>query len=256
MTENNLPGERDCVYEFEVEVQHLNEKQSMKPSSYLTLFARLAEQHLSDFSFDYNQTMQYGYAWALISSSIEIVKPVDSCLRLYASTWHSARKGPYFRRELLFRDASGETVFHGSTHSILLDIESRTVYRKKELPFSLIAPVSEFCVTAGPHFREDILFQDVEHRKVRGSYLDGLGHVNNCRYGDFAYDALTDMERARIGELKRMDMYFLSELRDKDEFTVQKSGREDAMTASGRRICIQGRNDTKEDISFTSVFGF
>ena len=176
MTDNNLSGERDCVYEFEVEVQHLNEKQAMKPSSYLTLFARLAEQHLSDYSFDYNQTMQFGFAWALISSSIEIVKPIDSCLRLYSSTWHSARKGPYFRRELLFRDASGETVFHGSTHSVLLDIGSRTVYRKKELPFSLIAPVPEFCVTAEPHFREELLFQDIERRKVRSSYLDGLGH--------------------------------------------------------------------------------
>ena len=96
MTDNNLSGERDCVYEFEVEVQHLNEKQAMKPSSYLTLFARLAEQHLSDYSFDYNQTMQFGFAWALISSSIEIVKPIDSCLRLYSSTWHSARKRPLF----------------------------------------------------------------------------------------------------------------------------------------------------------------
>ena len=250
MTEKKYPAEYECVYEFDVEVQHLNEKQAMKPSAYLTLFARLAETHLADYNFDYNQTMQYGFAWALISSSIEIVKPVDSCLRLYASTWHSSRKGPYFRRELLFRDSAGETVFHGSTHSVLLDVANRSVYRKKELPFPLTEPRAEFCIPAEPHFREEIAFSDVDKRIVRPSYLDGIGHVNNCRYGDFAYDALSDTERSRIGRLSRMDLYFFSELRGKDEFTVRKSKESDG------RICVQGFNDTKGDISFTVSLRF
>jgi hypothetical protein len=34
-----------------------------------------------------------------------------------------------------------------------------------------------------------------------GPTFDRLGHVNNCRYGEFAYDAFTDEERQNLTRL-------------------------------------------------------
>lgn len=227
--------EHTCVYQLDVEVAHLNEHGAMKPASYQNLFARLAEMHLMDYRADFDEIRKYGYAWALISISMEMVRPISSCLRLSASTWYSQRKGPYFRRELVFRNSDGQVMFHGSTHSVLLDMEKRSVFRKKEMPFSMTEPHEEFCIEASPAFRDARDYRDVEVRKVRNSHLDSLGHVNNCRYGDFAYDALDEKEKLCMGSLARMDLYFLSELRAGEEFTIQKASEQDSIYIRGQK---------------------
>lgn len=248
-----MKDERDCVYDLEVEVLQLNENQAMKLSSYQTLFARLAEKHLVGIEADFNETMKHGYAWALVSLSLEVAKPIDSCLTLRGETWFSQRKGPYFRREFLFSDTSGTPMFRGCTYSVLLEIETRSVYRKKELPVPLTTPIEEFNLVADPHFKTDLTFFDVERRRVRDSFLDALGHVNNCRYGEFAYDALTDEERSRIHELTRMDIYFHSELRKGDTFTIQKAQQDPTHEDDARKIFFRGANETKGDTSFHIV---
>jgi len=250
----NKQTERDCVYEFEIDVQHLNENKAMKFSAYQNLFARLAERHLAEYDANFDETIRHGMAWAIVSLSIEVKKPIDGCFRLYGSTWYSQRKGPYFRRELVFRDAAGNIRFHGTTHSVLLDIESRGVYRKKELPFPLTTPIEEFTIEASPHFRKEITFEEVEQRRVRGSYLDCLGHVNNCRYGDFAYDALSDEQRQKTAQLKRMDLFFIAELRDRDLFTVKRSLPGGQLNK--HQLCFQGFNDTREETSFLILLDF
>jgi len=241
--------EHECIYQLDVEVAQLNENYALKPASYQILFARLADIHLAEFKADVNETTKYGLAWALISLSFEVVKPITACEKLYASTWYSQRKGPYFRRELVFRNEQGEIMFHGSTFSVLLDLENRSVFRKREVPFSMNPPYEVFCIEASPHFKDTLAYTDVETRKVHHSYIDCLGHVNNCRYGDFAYDALSHDETEKIGRLKRMDAYFFSELRSEDEFTIQKA-------VDQNRILIKGQNNTKDDISFHVIFQF
>lgn len=243
--------EEECklVHELDVEVAYLNENQIMKPSSYQALFAQLAEKHLAIYSSGANVTMKHGLAWALISMSIEVVHPIDNCMKLHAYTWYSQRKGPYFRRELVFCNDKGDIMFQGSTFSILLDISTRGVFRKKELPFSLTIPHAEFCVDATPHFRRNYEYKPIETRKVYNSYIDSLGHVNNRHYGDFAFDALTDEEKIHMKDLKRMDYYFISEMRNNDKFTISKAAYEN-------QIFLQGYNNTKGDISFDIVFNF
>lgn len=228
--------EHTCTYPLNVEVAHLNERCAMKPASYQNLFAMLAERHLQNYQADFSETTKYNYAWVLISISIEMVKPINSCVKLFASTWFSKRRGPYFRRELVFRDESGATMFHGSTHSVLLDVEKRSVYRKKAMPFPMTEPHEEFCIEADPAFKETRAYRTADKRIVRNSHLDCLGHVNNCRYGEFAYDALDNNEKKRIESLKRMDLFFLSELREGERFLIQKSKDEDSIFIRGQKM--------------------
>ena len=89
----------------------------------------------------------------------------------------------------------------------------------------------------------DVDLTAVEERTVQASQIDCLGHVNNCRYGELAYDIFTDEEQENLKNLKRMDINFLSELRAGDQFTMKKAYEDD-------QIFFQGYNNTKDDVSF------
>lgn len=241
-----MKNETDYTYEVESEVSMLNENGIMKPHGYQILFAQLAEQHLNNFHCNADDTMQYGIAWALISMTVEIEQPITTCEKLFAKTWHSSHKGPYWRRELVFRNAAGDILFKGSTFSVLLDIEKRTVYRKREVPFFTSAPTEIFMTEAHPTLKAKLDYTPVEERKAYNSYIDMLGHVNNCRYSEFAYDAFTDEEKARLADMRHIEIYFASELRCGDTFQIGK-------TYEDGKMYIRGHNNTKDNTSFDFV---
>jgi medium-chain acyl-[acyl-carrier-protein] hydrolase len=252
MTEGVLV-EKDHVYEVEIEVSDLDENSLLKPHAYQALFARLAEKHLNLLNLNVDMTLTHDLAWALVSMSLEFLRPVTSCMRLFATTWHSQRKGPYFRRELVFRNGDGEVMFHGSTFSVLLDLGTRSVYRKKELPFHVHDAIEEFTIGASPTVRNHSSYILSERRTVRNSHIDPLGHVNNCRYGEFAHDALTEQECANLCNLRRMDIHFVSELRKGDAFSIWKACEvQDTCT----RIMVRGRNDGTDAVSFDIMLTF
>ena len=240
-------GELGCIYETETEVSMFNENTVLKPHAYQLLFAQIAEKHLNSLHINADDTMSHGVAWALVSMTIDICKQIHGCEKLYAQTWHSQHKGPYWRRELVFKNKAGETVFQGSTFSVLLNIEKRTVCRTRETPFFALPPTEIFMCESAPTFKKKLEYVPYEQRKAQNSYIDMLGHVNNCRYAEFAYDAFTDEERENLTQFKRMEIYFASELRRGDLFTIGKAYEDDKMY-------IRGYNDTKGDTSFYIVF--
>lgn len=244
-----MDNEKDFIYEITPDVSELNEYGYLKPYAYQNVFGTIAERHLNKINLNVDTTMKYGLAWVLISISLEIVKPVKGCIKLFAQTWHSQKKGPFYRRELVFKDEEGTLLFHGSTFSVLLDLETRTVFRKKETPFYVDAPIQDFTIDAKPSFKPDIPFIEVDKRKVYNSYIDCLGHVNNTRYGEFAYDALNSEEKESLDKMKRYEVFFLSELRDKDIFSVQRAN-------INNRIIIKGVNESNGESSFDVLIDF
>jgi medium-chain acyl-[acyl-carrier-protein] hydrolase len=239
-------SEKDFIYEIKPDVSFFNENNCLKPYAYQNMFSRLVERHLSNINLNMDVTMKYNLAWVLISLSVEIEKTVDGIDSLYAQTWFAQRKGPFFRREFVFRNESSEVVFKGSSFSVLLDLESRTIYRKKETPFELNHSTEDFTIEASPNFKTDSEFVKTDDRRVYNSFIDCLGHVNNTRYGEFAYDALDDEEKNNLGKIKRYDMFFLSELRRNDKFSVYKA-------KDDKNIIIRGINNDTGNISFDIV---
>lgn len=241
--------EKDYIYEITTEISELNENGHLKPYVYQNLFAKIAEQHLDKVNLNIDTTMKYNLAWVLISLSLEVVTPVSGCIKMYAQTWFSNKKGPYYRRELIFRDEKGNVLFKGSTFSILLDLTTRTVYRKKDTPFYMSSPINEITITATPSYKTSLTFKEIDRRKVYNSYIDWLGHVNNIRYGEFAYDALTEGEKRNLDRLKRYEIFFLAELKNNDEFSISRAKEAD-------NIIIKGTNLKSEQTSFEVVMNF
>ena len=217
--------EKRFSYPLELGIAMFNGDGALKPDAYQALYMQAVEPHLANIKMDEARLMRdFGVAWVLVSMAVEIRRPVRADDRLTAQTWNTTEKTRLlFRREMIVRDAEGETVFTVATFSALLDLNARRVCTDRELIAKFALPAGETLMEASDRLRiktpEDA---PVETLRVRPSWIDGVGHVNNFRYGEMAYDALSDEQRAAIGTLKRMELYFVSETHADDEINLHR----------------------------------
>jgi acyl-ACP thioesterase len=237
-------------YSIFCETDHFNEWGALKLSSYQSLFASIAEQHLNRHQLNIQTTLKSGYAWVLIGLTVEILSPILEPMKLIANTWHSSREGIYFRREFVFKDELGQVRFHGASFSVLIHLEKRTIFKDAILPFPIpFEPTPHHVVDTTPRMVGIVGLQPAFMFTIPPSFIDRLGHVNNGRYGDLAYDTLTIEEHKKLTQLKRMQMVFSSELNTGDQVSMQKGFFESHMY-------IRGYHETKLKSSFDVRLSF
>ena len=84
--------------------------------------------------------------------------------------------------------------------------------------FSL--PVGEPLIEAESRMTPELeKYREEDRRKIYPSWLDGLGHVNNSRYGDMIFDTLS-AAGAYEGALRRLELYFVGELHEGEEVSL------------------------------------
>lgn len=217
--------EKQFSYPLELGIAMFNGDGALKPDAYQALYMQAVEPHLANIEMDEARIMrEYGVAWVLISMAVEVRRPVRPNDRLTAQTWNSTEKSRLlFRREMIVRDDAGEPVFTAATFSALLDLQARRVCTDRELIAKFDLPAGEKLMEASDRLRIKTPEEAPEETlRVRPSWIDGVGHVNNFRYGEMAYDALTDAQRAAIGDLTRMELYFVSETHLGDEILLHR----------------------------------
>lgn len=218
-----LCNESERSYSCAVGMEMLNGYGVMKPSGYQSLIMEISGRHLRQFAIGEDDLIQKGMAWVLVSSSIEILTPIRGEINLTARTWHSEQDRLTFRRELCFADDQGNNLFNAATFSVLMDMNDRRIIRPDRLNFDIGQPHSQFLLEASPKLRIREEMQPCDRRKIYPSCIDRLGHTNNCRYSEFAYDALTGEEIANLENMRRIDLFFKSELKPGEYFTVRRS---------------------------------
>ncbi len=242
-------NETEYNYPITIEFSHFDPQGYLTPKGYQHIANSIADKHLIRHGLSFETLIQKGISWVLLSLSIEIQHPIqERAQTLFGKTWFSGRKGIYFRREISVHREDGTMVFCCALYSTLLDLNTRTIYRKRTLPFELMEPTEKILLPATPSFKEKQSFVKGEQQTVKRSYLDMLGHVNNERYGDFCFDALSESE-ADLKTLHRMELYFVSELNLQDSFSVNKA-------VQDKRVFVQGLCEPEEKPSFYGVFDY
>ena len=230
----SMEVERKFSYPIRMEAYFSNPKGHFYPSAYQLLLVRLFEYHLQNIEMDVPRLMRdYGVAWAILSFSLSLKRPFKEDDALHGHTWHSQTKAPLYRREFLIQDKDHSTVAEGAAFCTLLDVKSRHICRDPEILKHFQLPDDLTLLDADSRFREQVVFTTVEERQVRPSWIDCIGHVNNARYGDLAYDALTPEDRARMGDLGRIDIWFLREMTQDKTFLMQRAYGEDCIYVRG-----------------------
>lgn len=252
-----LFNEYERSYTAVVGMEMLNGGNLMKPSGYQALVMETAERHLRQFSLGVDDLLEKGMSWVLVSSSVAIAQPIRGEITVVGHTWHSEQDRLTFRRELRFTDTEGHPLFDAVTFSVLMNLADRRILRPDKLDFRIGEPHAAFVMDASPKLRVREEMQPCDRRRVYPSCIDRLGHTNNCRYAEFAYDALTEGEIASLDRLRRFDVVFRSELKPGESFTVRRSTPEvsfdlpsDLRDTSGGELFIDGIHDDTGKQSF------
>ncbi len=242
-----MSTEQQHLHKIKVEFAHLDAQGYIKPHGYQHIIGRVVDEHLTLYEVDFNSCLEKNFGWVLVSLHVQIKKHVQGCANLHIRTWHSERKRIYFRREVEACDHSGDVVFVATIYSILMDFDAQAIYRKAELPFELVKPHSEFKMDVSPVFKEKIEYQKNCERTVLRSFIDAFGHVNNCRYGEFIFDALSE-NYTDLSKLNAFSIYFCSELKLNDSFVIEENIQE--------KIFFHGYNKSTQKTSFYSEISF
>lgn len=228
-------NELDYSYPLTLDTSLFNERGAFMIASYQQVFSALFEKHLAAVGMDMPTIVpRYGVAWVMIAMNLSLDRAVGAGERLTAQTWHTARHGPIYRREFTARDESGTEAMRGAGFFALLDVKSRRLCLDSSVHARFSLPEGKKLLEAESRFSDEgLAFRPVEERRVRPSWLDGLGHVNNRRYGEIAYDAMSEGERAAMDRLRRLDIYFMRELKLGDALVLERAEKDGALLLRG-----------------------
>ncbi len=181
------------VYNLRADSGELGADGNLKLGGYHELLCRIIESDQRALGCALKDTLQHGYAWAMISLSMQVCKPVDSCDRLYGQTWLSEMNYPHLRREIEIYDESHSPVLCASIFMVPINTNTHQIHPEEQLDRFSCTIIPEFSVDWAQSRLQTIhdqRYQPLDMRTVRPSDIDALGHLNNCRYGAYVYDAL------------------------------------------------------------------
>ena len=211
--------EKEMAYRALVDTSMLNDRRDLQLSGLLRIMETTLEEHLLDIEMDNPRLIaRDGTSWMYLSLTAEVQSGVEPGELLTMRTWFSGRRGPIYRRELEFCHADGRRAVAACCFSALIDLKARRIIRDLEYLNRFSLPACEPILDAESRFvSRPADYREAGRRQVRPSWLDGLRHVNNARYGDMIYDVLSGEAPSPEGKLRRLELYFTEELRCGEE---------------------------------------
>lgn len=204
---------------------------AMRLSGYQHLVCAAAELDLTTRSMSISETIAKGYAWAITSLTVDVLLPLTDCTPLRARTWISSGRYPVNRRELQFFRGDDEC-FRAAVFSTPVSMETHRIIRpagEGSIPVGgpelIDGAVSR--ITALPEMAE------TTRRQVFPSDIDALGHMNNCRYGALAYDALTEADRGLLTRPFRFTINFRRQFFEGSTVLLQRGTDESGIFITG-----------------------
>lgn len=234
--------EPERTYSFRVDTGAQNESGAITLSALQRILVTVSEEHLENIDLDVPRLMKnYGVSWILLSMTVEIKSSILAGEKLTVKTWHTNKKGAYYRRDIEISHENGEVAAVAATFSSIFDMSSRRLCTND----AVLETVTELgcgreLFDASPRIHIDPKgLPVVLTEKVMPSWIDALGHTNNFRYGDLITDALSEESRKKLKQLKRFELGFTGELRLGDSVELRVSEENETVLAAGIRSSDQ-----------------
>lgn len=225
--------------EFVPEAALFNENGHLKPQAAQQMAILFFEREVVEQNISVPVLIKkYGVSWVLLSMTIECSGEVHPGVRLHAALYASSRNGIVFRNDVRFLDERGQAVLIAALFVTVLDVKTRHVCRDEVILSSLERPgagLPRIEAVSRPAYRAAD-FVPVHRREVYPSWMDEVGHVGNVRYGEMAYDALSEERRAELGTMKRYEITFMRELHRGDIVELRRFDEPDASSVLGVRV--------------------
>ncbi len=240
--EKGVKMETDRKYHFRVDTGAQNENGAITLSALQRILVTVSEEHLENIGLDVPKLMKnYGVSWILLSMTVEIKSPILAGERLTVKTWHTNKKGAYYRRDIEISHENGEVAAVAASFSSIFDMKTRRLCVNGAV-LDEVEKLDEGIelFEASPRIRLDPTnLPVVLTEKVMPSWIDALGHTNNFRYGDLITDALSEETRKKLKHLKRFELGFTGELRLGESVELRVLEENDTVFAAGIRSSDQ-----------------
>lgn len=232
-----------------------NENKTPKMYGYFKILENLIDLHLKQSKINIGTTIENNYTWIVLSYALEIINPIVHNKDYYGQTWSSDFDKALFRREYKILDENDNLSFIGASYTALADINTHLIVKLrkddikndyKKLGYSFN---KEFLLPLNRNYRTNHNYIKIATYKVRPSDIDILGHMHNLSYSNIVYDCLTKNERNDLVNLKRIEMYFKSELSEDDTVTIYKA-------KEANKLIFTATNNNTNKTAFTNVLEF
>ena len=221
----------------------------LKPSAILWLVQEMAGRHCKILGLDWNTLAGKGMFWAIIRHRVQVKQMPRQGDTIRIETWPMPTSRVAYPRNVVAFDDRGNELFRTTSLWVLMDMHSRAmilpgksgvevsgVLRGDELPVPGSLPPVQL---SGRHTRT-VAFTD----------LDLNGHMNNCRYLDWAMDLLPSQFH-QDHPLQDLTLGYLAEAKEADALTLCHQLQQDNL-----RLEIQRCQDGKEQRIFCADVHF
>lgn len=234
--------------EMQLAFSQCNKFQRIKLSELLAITSDTAVE-------DYNQR---GLSWKFLAEHDTAILLSRLALRLHklphahdmitVHTWEEAPQGLQLFRKYEITGNEGEKLVSGVSSWLIVNPSTRRIIKPalftlRDAP-TLTTPLDS--LDCGK-IQQDENAAFLEERKVRPSELDGNGHVNNSKYGDYITDCLSEEEQSM--QLKDFRLNYAKEATCGQTLKLYKS--EDK---AQNTITITGKQE--QNVCFESVLYF
>ena len=222
-------------YHFTVDSRDVDMFDQCRPSAllgYLQEAATLAGLELGVSGPEIRE--KYNCIWMVARMWAEMDRPLRWNEKFTIRTWHRGAAGASSYRDFDIM-VDGQTIGQAVTTWVMVDVDSRKLFRMKELTEFGGTDGGELCKSVKLHrVKLPEVFDSREERAMRYSDTDINGHINNIHYADFACDAL-HMERLGRGKFVRsFQIGYVGECRAGETIWIDTAVRGDKLFARGQ----------------------
>ena len=197
----------------------------LKGSAILWFVQEIAGRHCLELGTDWDTLAKKGMFWAIIRHRVRIARLPNKGEQIRIETWPMPTTRVAYPRNVVAFDRAGNELFRSVSLWVLMDLHTRAmilpgksgvqvdgVLRGDELPTPASLP--------------PVMLADSCSRRVCFTDLDINGHMNNCRYLDWAFDLLPSTFHEGHS-LQDITLGYLSEAREGDALQLQHEILED-----------------------------
>ena len=213
-----------------------------RPSAVLEAMQEAAEAHSCMIGAGWKTLRNLDLAWVITRLEVEMDSYPCVGERVSVETWNRPIRRWFFPRYFIIRDSRDREIGRAASLWVLLDLRTRQMARPDRIavlmpdnadlpaPLGLPAPVTEVSGTL-----------QVGSYTPQYTDMDANRHVNNCRYLDWACNAL-GLQTMADSELSRFQVSFNSEVRPGEALRTELKQLDDHFSFCGvewEKRCIE-----------------
>ena len=190
----------------------------LKMSAICWFVQEMAGRHCVHLALDWETLAKRRLFWAIIRHRVQVKRLPGKNERIRIETWPMPTTRVAYPRSVVAYDEQGNELFRSISIWVLMDLDTRAMILpgKSGVEVNGILRGNEL---ASPSSMTPAVLQHAFERTVRFTDLDINGHMNNCRYLDWAADLLpSDFHRDHF--IRDFTLGYVAEAREGDALTI------------------------------------